>query len=111
MMALENNVNLFPGKQVATTMREIVKDKISSFSVSCRLSQECGCHFSLLHHQLLATAAFPSAPGTKAADAPTSQTELGGLARKPVIISGRQRSALEPTPQRPPGEISEPPPP
>lgn len=52
--------------------------------------------------------ASPSAARTKAADAFASQAELVGLARKVVRTGGRQPSAREPAPQRPPGETSEP---
>lgn len=80
--------------------------KVSSFSMSCGLSQERSCHFPRLLQHPLATSVSPSALRTKAL---ASQPELGELARKVVRIGGRQTSGREPAPQRPPGETSEPP--
>lgn len=105
-------MNLFPGNRAAKITRETNMCKVSSFSASCSLSQERGCHFSGLP-------VFSSTPRpplclhlhreTQAAEALASQAKLGGLARKVVRICARHASAREPAPQRPPGETSEPP--
>lgn len=101
-----NHLSLFPGNRAAKTGRETDMCKVSSFSMPCGLSQKRSCHFPRLFRHPSATSVSPSALRTKAL---ASQSELGELARKVVGIGGKQTSAREPAPQRPPGETSEPP--